>query len=967
MLKAMKKDKKDKKDKKSSKTASPKSNARHLAPPRQRPRVGSNCSSDELSDRSDGGSCRTEGGSVRPRLTPEQAAEKKKVLHRKLQAMSPGARQAYLQQMQRKKRASSNGSQRAPSPSNGRSSPTSQSASGDDHSIRERLGGHKKMNSNMPRNMQNMDAFIPTSLKEDLSGSQRSDDGNSYNFDRSAMEDRTEDDEVTASEFDELDDADHVEDPFSANVTKTPGLLVVKTKRDARSVRSDRKYGLDGPTARPNVLKRILTLAENKRCADCNVDMTQHGPAACAVRLGVFVCAGCAVAHKAEMKTVSGLLWLEEPDTTYDKDLSWDWVSVKVQPLKRLPNIHIIFLMQFDNTRANDLWENTLSIDEDIEYRPAQDADMAERTKFIGMKYRSFNWTPTEKAGYVWIDTGKDKPARYFMQTEERAANLYKAPTKKKTKGDDAMFRDREPDDIIDFRTAMAFQKERNRTFQIGTPIKQHIIATNDAAHSYEWVKTIKGACQRLMNPSVGPTASDPDARFKQLISKVFVGRLATLSLTDEAPPPDKRSGDTDCNVLNKDGDLVASGSVKGLVEYLTHETSPDTDFLLDFMLTYRTFTTPTVFLSHLKRRFAVSRVSADTDESYKKKKLVVQLRVFNVLKTWMQNHYYDFDNDRLLLRKVVDFIDADMTNAGMLKPATQLRQTLEKQLMGKSIYSRTRMLDVHTIPTPIMPKKPIITHVLEIDPQEAARQLALMNHETYSLVKPQELLNKGWTQKAVDENDKNESPNMTAMINRFNTFTRWISALVLSEKTTKLRAEKLEWVILMSHHVHELKDYNTLMMIVAGLREAAVKRLKHTWGLMSTKTMAIWSDVSELMSPDEKFKKFRTALHTDNPPCAPYLGVYLGDLTNIQDGYSDLVDSKTDNNRAVKVVNFTKRRALSQVVAELQQYQQTPYSLESVASIKRFFYDLDEQNLLDDKTLYQLSLQVEPRGAPAN
>jgi son of sevenless-like protein len=36
-------------------------------------------------------------------------------------------------------------------------------------------------------------------------------------------------------------------------------------------------------------------------------------------------------------------------------------------------------------------------------------------------------------------------------------------------------------------------------------------------------------------------------------------------------------------------------------------------------------------------------------------------------------------------------------------------------------------------------------------------------------------------------------------------------------------------------------------------------------------------------MSPLGSFKNFRNTLHSLNPPCIPYLGVYLSDLTFIE------------------------------------------------------------------------------------
>lgn len=51
---------------------------------------------------------------------------------------------------------------------------------------------------------------------------------------------------------------------------------------------------------------------------------------------------------------------------------------------------------------------------------------------------------------------------------------------------------------------------------------------------------------------------------------------------------------------------------------------------------------------------------------------------------------------------------------------------------------------------------------------------------------------------------------------------------------------------------------------------------------------------------------------------------MYLTDLTFIEDGNKDYV---TDEG----LINFDKRRKISTVIREIQQYQQTPYCLEAV------------------------------------
>ncbi len=57
-------------------------------------------------------------------------------------------------------------------------------------------------------------------------------------------------------------------------------------------------------------------------------------------------------------------------------------------------------------------------------------------------------------------------------------------------------------------------------------------------------------------------------------------------------------------------------------------------------------------------------------------------------------------------------------------------------------------------------------------------------------------------------------------------------------------------------------------------------------------------------MSSDGRFKNLRDAMHKFDPPCIPYLGMYLMDLVFIEESTPDF----TDNN----LVNFSKLRMAS-------------------------------------------------------
>ena len=124
-------------------------------------------------------------------------------------------------------------------------------------------------------------------------------------------------------------------------------------------------------------------------------------------------------------------------------------------------------------------------------------------------------------------------------------------------------------------------------------------------------------------------------------------------------------------------------------------------------------------------------------------------------------------------------------------------------------------------------------------------------------------------------------------------------------------------------------------------------------------------------MSRDKSYKLFRAVLRSVNPPCIPYLGIYkkqklenilqktyffylgmyLTDLTFIEEGNPDKLQDGS--------INFTKRQRLSEVIAEIQTYQNTPYHLRPVPAITEYLLNVEA---LPEEQCYKLSLKREGR-----
>ena len=169
------------------------------------------------------------------------------------------------------------------------------------------------------------------------------------------------------------------------------------------------------------------------------------------------------------------------------------------------------------------------------------------------------------------------------------------------------------------------------------------------------------------------------------------------------------------------------------------------------------------------------------------------------------------------------------------------------------------------------------------------------------------------------------------------------------------------------------MNNFSSLMAFIAGFNKSPLTRLKFTMKELPTRTLKRLSELEKLMSAESAYKVYRYRLHSVNPPCIPYLGVYLLDLTYMEDG---------NPNKIGPLINFSKRRLINTLIREVQQYQNEPYNLLPVMDVVRLIdlalkmpFSLDSTSSNGTSTtmknfedeLFHLSLEREPRGAERN
>lgn len=238
-----------------------------------------------------------------------------------------------------------------------------------------------------------------------------------------------------------------------------------------------------------------------------------------------------------------------------------------------------------------------------------------------------------------------------------------------------------------------------------------------------------------------------------------------------------------------------------------------------------------------------------------------------------------------------------------------------------------------------------------DLDELEIARQLTILNHSLFLNIERAELLGQKWNR----PDTHNQAPNLMRFINRFNSESNFTCTLILEQHDLKERARMMERFIRIAHACMELRNYSSMMAIYAALNSAPVMRLKLTRSAMPRAAQQLEQEIGAFISHESNYKVYREACTKSRQPTVPYLGVFLADLTFIDEG-----NRKRINGR----INFTQRLQLADVIAPLLAMQQRHYQLAKVDPVYNMLAGALPAQA--DDNLYALSLINEPRAVTA-
>ncbi|KAK0249836.1 hypothetical protein B0A54_00524 [Friedmanniomyces endolithicus] len=486
----------------------------------------------------------------------------------------------------------------------------------------------------------------------------------------------------------------------------------------------------------------------------------------------------------------------------------------------------------------------------------------------------------------------------------------------------------------------------------------------------------------RATTPDRAKEINGPDPALLDSFMSVSSMHSMTTDTADEAEMQLLHKTFANELTLNKDGQ-VTGGSLPALVEQLTtHDSAPDPQFVSAFFLTFRMFTTPRELALALTTRFDYAGESREIGTP-------VRLRIYNVFKGWLET-YWNAGADKDALGDIRYFalhkLKPYLSSAGerLLELTRKVTSgycngTTNPPLVsgvGKSSMSIAAMdANAATVPEPLVTRSQTAAlraaardgssyNIVDIDPFELARQLTLITSRIFCDIRPDELLSLEWGKRSTDH-----ARNVRAMCTINTDLAHVVGDTILTPNDAKKRALVIKHWSKVGTRCLELNNYDSLVAIMCSINSSVVSRLRRTWEAVSKNTKLRLADLNAVIDLSRNQASLRKRFETQVPPCIPFLGIYLTDLTFLEAGNPKTRElphtASPDGQNAVSVINFDKYSRMAKIISHLQKFQ-VPYLLQPVPEMQAWMEtSMIRMRASNDEMVgnfHRRSLMVEPR-----
>ncbi|CAG9861022.1 unnamed protein product [Phyllotreta striolata] len=443
--------------------------------------------------------------------------------------------------------------------------------------------------------------------------------------------------------------------------------------------------------------------------------------------------------------------------------------------------------------------------------------------------------------------------------------------------------------------------------------------------------------------PPTPTSASNSEPKTSSSTSKVLPDLLEHTAKSEKSSESSTPSSEDDLTeMLNVDqyliwkkadeeGPDIRGGPIDALIIQATKATKNGVFIYQEaFLTTYRTFISPNELITKLIRRYNHFYYQPDK-KPRSREAFALIVRVVSDLTT--------LDLGEELQHKLMNFVQ-QLISCGELTLAKALRVKHLQRHEAKQQYMKftnvVTSLSLHNRNSTL----------LDFKSEQIAEQMTLLDADLFMKIEIPEVLI--WAQ----EQNEERSPNLTRFTEHFNKMSYWARTKILTAEGKDTREKYFAKFIKIMKHLRKINNFNSYLALLSALDSAPVRRLE--WQKQVQEGL---KEYCALIDSSSSFRAYRMALAETQPPCIPYIGLVLQDLTFVHIGNSNLLPDGS--------INFSKRWQQFNIVENMKKFKKSTYTFKKQEKIITFFQNFDD--FIGEDAMWKLSETIKPRGKKAH
>lgn len=372
---------------------------------------------------------------------------------------------------------------------------------------------------------------------------------------------------------------------------------------------------------------------------------------------------------------------------------------------------------------------------------------------------------------------------------------------------------------------------------------------------------------------------------------------------------------------MNPNTKSIKYATVMKIVEHMTHhENTPDAAFE-GFLASFRSFVSPMELFELLESRWNMPPPKDKSAKGMERFTTYFQrpiyIRVTNLIKSWLEKHSYDFEEDPALLKRAQAFVSQ------MVMPySATLAKALQRIENGGAplVVDETAPLQQPILPMPGF--APSTASLLEVDAVELARQLTLAQHAQFATIRPRECLDRA--SKGPQRAEK--APNVLHVLNYNEALTLWFEDQLKTADLGGASAAVLTKLLeVLDYSASQLRNWQLVSVVIDAIQ--AFIPSNDVGSKFANLSPHLWTAYDKYRQILADHSKSRDSLTTTPPSILP-LRYILAEIESIEDRLGkDVVGS---------LINLEKRCTAGEVCKLMMTEQRVHYNLMPVPLLQQ-------------------------------